>query len=79
MIIEIQDIENLPFIITYEKRKINTKGKICTRLINICIPDKPGVYLLYGEDKELLYIGQTKSLMQRISTHRFWRKKCNLK
>ena len=32
------------------------------------LPDKPGIYFLY-EDEELQYIGRTKSIKKRISTH----------
>ncbi|MCU0461328.1 MAG: exonuclease domain-containing protein [Bacteroidales bacterium] len=33
------------------------------------IPDEPGIYYFYNEKKELIYIGKSRNLQQRISTH----------
>jgi len=33
------------------------------------IPEEPGVYYFYNEEKELIYIGKSRNLQQRISTH----------
>lgn len=33
------------------------------------IPDEPGVYYFYNETGELIYIGKSRNLQQRISTH----------
>jgi DNA polymerase-3 subunit epsilon len=33
------------------------------------IPDEPGIYYFYNEKGELIYIGKSKNLQQRISTH----------
>jgi len=33
------------------------------------IPDEPGIYYFYNEDGELIYIGKSRNLQQRISTH----------
>lgn len=33
------------------------------------IPDEPGVYYFYNEKKDLIYIGKSRNLQQRISTH----------
>ncbi len=33
------------------------------------IPDEPGVYYFYNEKGDLIYIGKSRNLMQRISTH----------
>jgi DNA polymerase-3 subunit epsilon len=33
------------------------------------IPDEPGVYYFYNESGDLIYIGKSRNLMQRISTH----------
>jgi DNA polymerase III subunit epsilon len=33
------------------------------------IPDEPGVYYFYNEDGDLIYIGKSRNLQQRISTH----------
>jgi excinuclease ABC subunit C len=32
-------------------------------------PDKPGVYIMYGEDGHALYIGKAKSLKKRVSSY----------
>jgi excinuclease ABC subunit C len=33
------------------------------------LPDQPGVYLFYGRDDELLYVGKARSIRKRISSH----------
>ncbi len=33
------------------------------------IPDEPGIYYLYNEEGDLIYIGKSRNLQQRISTH----------
>jgi excinuclease ABC subunit C len=33
------------------------------------LPDQPGVYLFYGEDGELLYVGKARSIKKRIASH----------
>jgi excinuclease ABC subunit C len=33
------------------------------------LPDQPGVYLFYGEDGELLYVGKANSIKKRIASH----------
>jgi excinuclease ABC subunit C len=33
------------------------------------LPDSPGVYLFYGEDGELLYVGKARSIRKRIASH----------
>lgn len=33
------------------------------------IPDEPGVYYFYNEKGDLIYIGKSRNLLQRISTH----------
>jgi DNA polymerase-3 subunit epsilon len=33
------------------------------------IPDEPGVYYFYNESGDLIYIGKSRNLQQRISTH----------
>jgi excinuclease ABC subunit C len=33
------------------------------------LPDQPGVYLFYGEDGELLYVGKARSIRKRIGSH----------
>ncbi len=33
------------------------------------LPDQPGVYLFYGEDDELLYVGKARSIKKRIASH----------
>lgn len=33
------------------------------------IPDEPGVYYFYNENGDLIYIGKSRNLQQRISTH----------
>ncbi len=33
------------------------------------IPEEPGVYYFYNEKKDLIYIGKSRNLQQRISTH----------
>jgi DNA polymerase III subunit epsilon len=33
------------------------------------IPDEPGIYFFYNEKGDLIYIGKSKNLQQRISTH----------
>jgi DNA polymerase III subunit epsilon len=33
------------------------------------IPDEPGIYYFYNENGDLIYIGKSRNLQQRISTH----------
>ena len=33
------------------------------------IPDEPGIYYFYNEKGDLIYIGKSRNLQQRISTH----------
>jgi excinuclease ABC subunit C len=33
------------------------------------LPDQPGVYLFYGRDEELLYVGKARSIRKRIGSH----------
>lgn len=33
------------------------------------IPEEPGIYYFYDEDGDLIYIGKSRNLQQRISTH----------
>ena len=33
------------------------------------IPDVPGVYLFYGRDDRVLYIGKAKSLRKRLASY----------
>jgi DNA polymerase-3 subunit epsilon len=33
------------------------------------IPEEPGIYYFYNEDGELIYIGKSRNLQKRISTH----------
>ncbi|TAL70384.1 MAG: hypothetical protein EPN88_06265 [Bacteroidetes bacterium] len=33
------------------------------------IPDEPGIYYFYNEDGDLIYVGKSRNLQQRISTH----------
>jgi excinuclease ABC subunit C len=33
------------------------------------LPDSPGVYLFYGADGELLYVGKARSIRKRIASH----------
>jgi DNA polymerase-3 subunit epsilon len=46
--------------------KLNPKLDI-TKIDNI--PDEPGIYYFYNENGDLIYIGKSRNLMQRISTH----------
>jgi len=47
---------------------VNKKGKPYQKT-NPHIPEKGGIYFLFGEDTELLYIGQSENLRKRISVH----------
>lgn len=33
------------------------------------IPEEPGIYYFYNQDHELIYIGKSRNLQQRVSTH----------
>lgn len=33
------------------------------------IPEEPGIYYFYNENKNLIYIGKSRNLQQRVSTH----------
>ena len=33
------------------------------------IPEEPGIYYFYNDDGELIYIGKSRNLLQRITTH----------
>ncbi|HET7445085.1 MAG TPA: excinuclease ABC subunit UvrC [Solirubrobacterales bacterium] len=33
------------------------------------LPDQPGVYLFYGADGELLYVGKARSIRKRVASH----------
>ena len=67
MKINIPNIEKLPLVKISKKQKEkisngNNRQTIITRLTNKEIPKKPGIYLLYNKEKQLIYIGQTKNL-----------------
>jgi DNA polymerase III subunit epsilon len=54
------------FIRNTRNSKLNPKldpGKIEN------IPDEPGVYYFYNENRDLIYIGKSRNLQQRINTH----------
>ncbi|MCM3115701.1 GIY-YIG nuclease family protein [Neobacillus sp. MER 74] len=45
----------------------------CWHIDNISskkLPCKPGIYLLHDEDSGVVYVGGTKNIRSRISTHR---------
>jgi DNA polymerase-3 subunit epsilon len=46
--------------------KLNPKLDV-TKIDNI--PDEPGIYYFYNENGDLIYIGKSRNLQQRISTH----------
>ena len=46
--------------------KLNPKLDI-TKIDNV--PDEPGIYYFYNENGDLIYIGKSRNLQQRISTH----------
>lgn len=46
--------------------KLNPKLDI-SKIENI--PDEPGIYYFYNENGDLIYIGKSRNLQQRISTH----------
>jgi DNA polymerase III subunit epsilon len=48
------------------KSKLNPKLDV---LKVDAIPDEPGIYYFYNENRELIYIGKSRNLQQRISTH----------
>ncbi len=33
------------------------------------LPDSPGVYLFYGKDEQLLYVGKARSIRKRVASH----------
>jgi DNA polymerase III subunit epsilon len=33
------------------------------------IPEEPGIYYFYNENRDLIYIGKSRNLLQRVSTH----------
>jgi DNA polymerase-3 subunit epsilon len=33
------------------------------------IPEEPGIYYFYNENRDLIYIGKSRNLQQRVSTH----------
>jgi len=39
------------------------------------LPDNPGIYLFYGADNVLLYVGKATSLKQRVKS--YWQKSRN--
>jgi len=51
----------------------NTKNSKLNPLLDINkierIPDEPGVYYFYNEKGDLIYIGKSRNLQQRIATH----------
>ena len=46
--------------------KLNPKLDI-SKIDNI--PDEPGIYYFYNENSDLIYIGKSRNLQQRINTH----------
>lgn len=71
--IRIPNIESLKLIEIYSKHKVISKTRVgyatTIRYVNKLIPHKAGIYFLYNEEKELMYIGQTKDLVNRLSAH----------
>ncbi len=49
------------------------ESKISLKLANL--PDGPGVYLFYGTDNSLLYVGKATTLSQRVKS--YWQKQRN--
>jgi DNA polymerase-3 subunit epsilon len=51
----------------------NTKVSKLNPMLDICkvdrIPDSPGIYYFYNENRDLIYIGKSRNLQQRICTH----------
>ena len=80
--INIPDIEKLPFIeitnplIRDVEHEYKIYGKLVKRkykiksLTNLQILRKQGIYFLYNKEKELIYIGKTLNIFDRMSNHR---------
>jgi DNA polymerase-3 subunit epsilon len=51
----------------------NTKASKLNPLLDLkkleLIPEEPGIYYFYNENGDLIYIGKSRNLQQRISTH----------
>jgi DNA polymerase-3 subunit epsilon len=51
----------------------NTKASKLNPLLDLkkleLIPEEPGIYYFYNENGDLIYIGKSRNLLQRISTH----------
>jgi DNA polymerase III subunit epsilon len=48
------------------------KNRLQSTLLNMdnkSLPEKPGVYIFYGKNKEILYIGKSKNLRERVLSH----------
>lgn len=61
LLLKIKKIQTLP------KTTLRT-----ARIINKDIPNKSGIYFLFNEKEELLYIGLSSSISKRMHGH-FWR------
>ncbi len=55
-----------------ETIKLICKNRLCSGLLNMdnkSLPEKPGVYVFYGKNKETLYIGKSKNIRERVLSH----------
>jgi len=50
-----------------EKQELSRAQRIAERRREL--PDAPGVYLFYGADGELLYVGKARSIRKRVASH----------
>jgi excinuclease ABC subunit C len=50
-----------------ESRELSRAQRIAERRREL--PDSPGVYLFYGADGELLYVGKARSIRKRVASH----------
>ncbi len=50
-----------------ENRQLSRAERIAERRREL--PDAPGVYLFYGADGELLYVGKARSIRKRVASH----------
>lgn len=68
----IEELQNQEPILIHDKEKLisnNSNGKT-RRKLNVKIKQIPSIYFIYDEFSQMVYIGQTNDLQNRLANHK---------